>query len=403
MDLKKLFEAYKVLASSRIASVDWRHRVAIRWVKAGMERDFDILMRLQVLEGAAGVPEDTWMKKQRAGLPMAQAYFADKGSPVNPEWFSATPTGMYQIIMGTIQKLITSLKLRLIDPVDILSNALMGLPMPGGRRDREKEVIARTCYAAGQKLSERILEGKETPVSAAKGVVSRYFSNRVWRDQRKEKKEDLIPVDEEGVTMDLPDPSSVGRPDEPGLRELTEKDFSEFLAYIVFRGEVLEDVPLVNPDGSPVMDPATHKQKIKKVPVRDPKAMALGQRVRDLMRASWEGSDPMILWLDILEQEHRYPKQNEIAQKSGINPAAFNARHWKPRWKKFFMDLRSASSLLHAIQKMAVEEGIDWDPSDLMHLDPEELLPSRSDRPKTSFRQTMVNRIASRYVLHLEW
>jgi fructosamine-3-kinase len=99
------------------------------------------------------------------------------------------------------------------------------------------------------------------------------------------------------------------------------------------------------------------------------------------MRASWHDSEPMLLWLDIIENEHRFPTQKEVAQKAGMAPPAFQVNHWKKRWRKFFNDIRYKTSLIRRLQEAAVERGLFWDPKELATAEIETILAPRAKRP----------------------
>jgi hypothetical protein len=329
-----------------------------------MERDFDILLRLQILEGAAGVPADTWMKlRRRGGLAAAQSHFEDQGqTKINPDWFSPSDQGVFSTVNARVSDMIRKLGLRRVQSVDIINGYLMGL---GVNLDAG---VKRPAYAAGQSKADGILGGTESPLQIAKGPLSKYFVNKVWPEQRKQK-DDLMPQDDEGRTKDYSDEYDSQAPPDFGAPSYSGDAFGEFLAETVFRN-------LHNP---------------------------VGVKVRDLMRSSWHNSPPMLQWLDIVETEHRYPTQKEVAEKAGIGPSPFRARHWAPRWKKFMLDLRRQPTLLKALKNEALEDGIVWDDSSLHEMDPDSLLTSRSDRPRPrsasmkSIRRSLVARYLQRW------
>lgn len=355
MNIANRIALLRALQTRKISSSTNRTIVALatRWVRAGVERDFDMLMRLQVLEGAAGVPIDTWMKKQRAGLALAQAHF--EGKPVDPSWFSKENTGVYNIVFRCIQSVIRKLGLRRVEPLDILASNLMGL---GANLDPGR---ARPCFATGLILANGITTGKETPQGVAKSKLCRMFMNKTWVEERKNKKDINMPVDEEGAYYDIPD-----KQEDSGMLKRDSAEFGEVLAEIVFRD------------------------------LRNP----LGVAIRNIMRASWHDSEPMLLWLTTLEKEHRYPTQKEIANKMGIAPSAFTANHWKKRWRKFFQDIRGKTSLLKNLQEAAEAEGLYWDPSELANAEIDTLLAPRSGRPRprgASLQDQSFQRIITRF------
>jgi len=127
----------------------------------------------------------------------------------------------------------------------------------------------------------------------------------------------------------------------------------------------------------------------------------VGSKVRDLMRAAWHDSPPMLQWLSIVEGQHRYPTQKEVAEKAGIRPSPFHQRHWKPRWKKFLQALKSKPRLLTMMEEKASDYGIYWDASSLRGVDMDSLLSPRPDRPRpraAANNQEQIKRVASRYI-----
>ena len=115
------------------------------------------------------------------------------------------------------------------------------------------------------------------------------------------------------------------------------------------------------------------------------------------MRASWSKSQPMLIWLDMVENQGRFPTQREVAEMAGITASAFRVRHWKPNWIKFFKDFRAKPQYLKYIQEAAAEFGIKWDPNSVMNKNPSEIFPSRVT--KTGFEhQTRIRKLAIKYL-----
>jgi len=373
-------------------------RLATRWVKGGVEKDFDIQLRLQVLEGVASktvvmsteiddegksirrvskAPQQgEWAKHPRTGLKRAKQYFSGllangKTLAVDPDWFSPGNSGVYPIVYRCVQHEITSLKLRVVEPLDIIASGLMGL---GSNLDVGKA----NAYSVGVAKAGKIVKGQDTPLTVAKGPLCKSFRNRVWREERKQRQV-RIPVNEKGDEMVPQDPV-----EDPNLLSYDPDEFGEFLAEVVFRHP------------------------------HDP----VGSKVRDLMRAAWHDSPPMLLWLSTVEKEHRYltpkdlakaiqekrrryPTQKDVAEQSNITPSAFHQRHWKPRWKKFLQALKSRHSLLTQMEEKASEYGVYWDASFLRSVDMDSLLSPRPDRPHpraATNNQEQIKRVASRYI-----
>jgi hypothetical protein len=294
-------------------------------------------MRLQVIEGAAGVPIDSWMRLQRRGLAVAKAHFEGQ-YPIDPLWFSTENTGVYNVLFSCIQRVISSYKLRRIEPLDVMNSQLMGL---GSNMDVGR---SRPCYAAGVATSARILAGKEHPAELAKGKLCQMFMNKVSIEERKQRDVNLS-VNEEGAYIDIPEAHSEG---DPLAKDSDPISFADLLAEVIFKSS------------------------------RD----SVGIAVRDLMRATWHDSPPMLLWLKIVEDERRYPSLKEVADKVGMAPAAFRTRHWIPRWIKFQKAVKSNHALLQRIQDKASDWGLYWDTSEIETAEIESVLHPRAHKPQ---------------------
>ena len=261
-------------------------RLAALWLSQTVSRDFDILMRLQILEGVAGVPLDTWMSKQRRGLAIAASFFEDKGTlnKIKPEWFSRDDTRMANIVATNLAKRIRSLKLKGVEPLDLIGSYLMGIGV-----NVNDAQVQRPCYVIGRNKADLILSGRESPQSLAKGFVSRYFINKLTPIWNKERRTVNVPVDGKGRIMDTEDRSH--RPEEA---------FHDSNKLRLVLNEIFfKDL-------------------------HDP----LGKKIRSLMRDTWKGSAPMLLWLDSIEAGHKPLTQSQLAAELGIQPGSIGARHW---------------------------------------------------------------------------
>lgn len=180
-----LYERIPVIAmlrrqasQSRVASDHLVLRVAERWLMAEDHHPTpkqDTMARLQVLEGAAGVPAWTWAQDPRQGLAKARAFLADKGVTPDPSWLVWADTGMvtyiYRILVKMLKDSGASGEMR--GPIDILSNGLMGMgadgnPYSGGP----------TLYGVGKAKRDKVLSGEETPLSIAGGTGATQFKQR---------------------------------------------------------------------------------------------------------------------------------------------------------------------------------------------------------------------------------
>ena len=148
-------------------------KVAERWLLADGMIGYDLMARLQLLEGAAGQKAWTWSRNPRQGLREAAAFFADQSESVNPAWFSGRDTGMVSIIksktFGHMQQMGTGIGK---SPDEIITNVLMGMGASGHKYPEPSLV------GVGRDFRVGILSGKETPASMGAGPASRQAVQR---------------------------------------------------------------------------------------------------------------------------------------------------------------------------------------------------------------------------------
>jgi hypothetical protein len=83
-------------------------KLAARWVIGSVDNaDYDIMARLQLLEGATGSVTlgknaGTWWKKGRRGLKDATDAYV--GTDLDPSWLSTQNTGMIGKVLGMIRQ-----------------------------------------------------------------------------------------------------------------------------------------------------------------------------------------------------------------------------------------------------------------------------------------------------------
>jgi len=272
-------------------------RVALRWFMATLGVvELDLALRLQILEGAAGVPPHTWWKEGRRGLYKAKEHFV--GTDINPQWLSPDNSGAYTMLERFIQQTLSKFELK-EEPSDYITNALMGF-----RIDMSKDPGKPPIYSAGVKASEGLKNGTETPSMVVAGPVKTFVVRHMQND--KDLKRDLKDrahnqslSDEEGGTIDIADTSQ-------------EKDQAgQFLAHIVF-----EDV-------------------------NDP----MGKRIRDFMRKVWADKKNLVMttWLDMLENKTLPKKKQDFAHLLGMNPTRMSD-YFNPAWQAFAKALWSPAS-----------------------------------------------------------
>lgn len=318
-------------------------RVATRWLTAGMEKEYDIMLRLQVLEGAAGVPLDTWWKKGARGLGIAQKSFEQE--TLKPEWFDPALSGMFGVVQGILHTVINQYHLS-ITPYDMINNALMGIPLDASA---PRETL-RAAYESGRVLAAKIRGGQETPISVARGKLGTYLARKVLAEYKHIRLEQIgLPekLDKEPGDIDIPDV-----PDE--------KDFGDAMTVIFFHSH----------------------------------GDTLSLKLRNLMRASWAESPPMLRWLQIVEDENRWPQGKEIADEFGIG-AGFISNHWKPRWKKFLKELWRRKDLMGQLEDRMDRMGVVWNPK-MPEGDQFLELLRRRDKPKTA--SSDVTRLTDRFL-----
>lgn len=334
----------RVALKKLMRSTSSTRQVLAKLIIADLATGYDQMLRLQVLEGAAGVPVDSWWRKGRQGFAIARAHF--ERDNVDPSWFDPARGDMYGITKNNIQMLLNSWRLRTFAPEDIIHNALMGL-----RVGIDGEQITRQPYAAGKSAASGIKSGKETPASVARGFLTKYLRDKIHNEAKRVRKEQHgLPENEEGATLDIPDPHSPADQD-----DMSSDTVYESLNQLVFWDR------------------------------SDP----LGKSIRQIMRQVWSSSQPMTHWLDILESELRIPTKQEVALDVGIAPQTFITRHWNPQWTRFFHALWANRSIMEAIKDRYGNVGFgDWfrEPPRI-----EELVTQRK-------RAFLVKRIAHRFL-----
>lgn len=349
-----IHEVIKQIRSIKNASEQDRatHRVAVRYLEASEAQQYDQMLRLQVLEGAAGVPLDRWWKKGKFGFKPATD--ALSGTNIKPEWLSLKESGMFKILKSIAQKLISSYKLRAIEPFDILNNALTGMPMDASKVDTGESLIQRPPYTAGKFLMGKILNGQETPETVAKGILGEYIKRRVKNEARKQM-EPLL-EDDQGKTMDIPD-----------IQSSPYDGIGEFMAALLFgRGPS-------NP---------------------------LSKKLTDLMRHTWKTSgrkygEVMTIWLDKIQSGETF-KLQDFAQEVDTLPQVITKYFWPDAWNAFFKALRSNKNLLNEISNAAQQVGVEWDPSDPVPLYWDDPMAAARGKPRPKVK-TASSRVADRW------
>ena len=208
------------------------YRLAARYVRGSVDGPgYDLLARLQILEGASGIValkpmvSGPWSKSPRQGVKAAQAHFQE--TAIQPEWFSLGNTGLISKIRGMVRQEFnkwTRGREVHFDADDIIQNGLMGLTKDGeGLLSQGPLCIQFGHLNAG--VRKGIPEGRVSPEDVA-GIIGKYFVQKVadqfqTMDKNRAPKEDaagrdILDLQERGTTrshaailMDaLQDPSS---------------------------------------------------------------------------------------------------------------------------------------------------------------------------------------------------
>lgn len=231
--------SYRQICSARRILASWRQelagvvrnashprplmqRVAVRMMLANMKHSYDLMMRLQILEGAAGVPRGTWWESGASGLKKATAHFAESPN-LHPAWLAERSTTVVDVAAAAIGTEMRRFRLPLEmrknlaeTPFDIVHNALMGMRIDPSDRTPVSTFIFR---AAGSDFSTKILDGIETPKTIAQGPVQSWLKRKVQNEVRHFLSQ--LPIDEKGRTLDVARKPGEKNPQNPDGEERT--------------------------------------------------------------------------------------------------------------------------------------------------------------------------------------
>jgi len=141
------------------------------WLKQASSAKKDLMFRLSVLEGAAGLPQSkwgSWSLNPSRGLREATDAFS--GTSLDPTWLTRSDTKFYDGLLDKVEAVLRSSKIQDVTdltPTDIVNDGLFGLNRYGKltRKPIPPDV--------GAKLADGIKSGSETPKTALK--MARYF------------------------------------------------------------------------------------------------------------------------------------------------------------------------------------------------------------------------------------
>jgi hypothetical protein len=172
--LSKLQRALRALAAgpSRTASSQdlQSRRVAKRWIQANISREYDVLLRLQVLEGVAGVPHRTWFMQGRRGLDLAAKHFEPEQARTLDDWLKPEDQKGYADLLKVLSRHIQKRDLSL-DVQDVINSGLYGTPL----NNPSRPTLSAQLYKMGKALKKQILSGRASSRSILSGPGARGF------------------------------------------------------------------------------------------------------------------------------------------------------------------------------------------------------------------------------------
>lgn len=152
--------------------------VCARYFTASVERvaawSMDMLARLSILEGAAGVSPGTWLRQKGRGFGIALDHFGPK---LAASWVSTTNQGVYDKALAAATKILRSVSGS--DPHDLVQDMISGSSSSGG------PARSRLFYSVGaalRKYENDLSAGAMTPDNRrVKGAIDNWVT-RAGRD-----------------------------------------------------------------------------------------------------------------------------------------------------------------------------------------------------------------------------
>jgi len=163
MDLKCM--AVKVASDFLIHKLAHRRlvlKVAYRYLMAMISPKYDQALKLQILEGVAGVPWGSWFQEARSGMSKAKRRFEE--TDIDPAWLDRSG-GLYQIIHRALTPMIGSANLVDIEADDVIQD----LVFPSEQTDLGVALreVKKILYSLGEQKRSEILGGTMSPTQAA--------------------------------------------------------------------------------------------------------------------------------------------------------------------------------------------------------------------------------------------
>jgi hypothetical protein len=338
-EIQRAIHELRVAMRGRAASFGVRlaQRVAMRWLVANQNLQYDIMLRLQILEGVAGIPVRTWWDKGKKGLKLAANHFAEvEGADLNPDWLSEGNTGAYELAAAKLAKLAKGQ----VSPLDVIHSALFGIPMDPSL---PKENLIK-LYEVGKHLKQPILDGKETPKKTMAGLGGRFLEQSVIAQLKQLKK--LRSLDE-GMDEDGEGTSFLEQQEAPELW-VNKNELWSFLAKWWL-------------DASD----------------------SLGGALRAAMKkswANWEQGNALSQWLDESVKRGSMLSSSEAARMFNTQPGNWITNYMKPGFARVAGELKKQSRILNEINRRLLALGftdvdLEFDEDRIPH--PKDINPDR--------------------------
>lgn len=299
------------------------HKVSTRWVQASMETEYDMLIRLQYLEGVAHVKESTWSRLGGVrGILAAKKVFADKFQDtfhqIDPSWWDVRSTHAYRVLAARTQRTLARFKIFDMEPLDIINMALMGIPVQVG--DPTLEGRLRPAYQLGLKHGDEIFAGQTPDNMAATGLSKAMFRRILDYAKSKGSTTRVREEDEEGVAKEY------AIKDSPGV------SLENFMSSLMF---------------GPTSDP-------------------LANKVQETMKSTWANNSIIDNWFGTIQMSGEVPQANEFALQMGISPQSLGQRHLKPGLERAVRAIWNNVPLRKAIEERMIQENVQGDLPDTL-------------------------------------
>ncbi len=362
----KVATAHQILKFLRNATVRTPadmmvHKVASRWVVASMSQEYDMMIRIQVLEGLAGVPVDRWVNRGgKQGLEAAHKFFNDRypGHQIKPEWWDPTATDTIKVLWSVAKRNLARFRIN-ADPYEFINSALMGVSVdPTKQVDRlrpayhlgvkDRSTILKVLKDSEEPVEiaapHHIIDGKILPSTVAHTGLSKALYFRIADYADKLKAETQIPEDDKGRVVDFEDRLDRG------------VSIENFLSSLMF---------------GPTSDP-------------------LADKVQEVMKGTWPNNSIIDNWFGTIQMTGEVPQANEFAVQMGISPQTLGQRHIKPGLERAVRAIWNNASLRREIEDRMIQEGVQGDlPETLMNIT------HRSDHIKVATSNKLRSTLAS--------